>query len=1084
MSNQQKLSKLRKEYGAGNIAIAEAFVALLKITKSDKLYPSAIEWTVLRIKSDSDLLSPRDAKQFSEDNKEKRVGRIHKKIISEIESLYKVNEVIEGLKPVTASKLDQPISTKPLPSPDPGKKLNPEVKLESNAERIEKGDSVTLNWTSKNAVKIKRTNIPGVTTKTPVNGFIKVDDIRRRRDFYIIVENSKGETAESKVTTLVETLGYKKRLERGEDPREEVGLQTQREFYSPGTRAKRLISPNVRPPKEDISEEKKEATIPQISSLNDNIVLNIDKTLTGILKVLTTQLKFNQNIFEKERKSLEDSRRLRKEEAMEESKGIPGGKLMQKGAEQMLSPFKVIVDKILNFLLFTFLGRAFTEIMDWMNDPKNKEKVEALGRFLKDFWPLIVGAALLFLTPLGDFILGTTIFLYGSYKTLKKLKNLIDRFVFKKNGKVGTKPAIKPSGKPLGKPAATTAEAFRKKLIQDAAKKKLAKEVLAKPGVTLRGKILPGAGYVSATADDAAKILAKQPSRKMPFSPKGIRGGNLVTGVLTTLVELFKPQIQDVVGEIYGKMGVGIQNLSDDQLKKELQEEFDNDRLRLLQKEAEKRDIKLSTGGKIFSGLVTEKDGKKVSGFGKDTQAFPIAGSKTVAILAGGESVLQPGVREEIIKEKGFDVLAYNKGSNANNPQKINANVSLMNTGGIVGSSSPANLNTSNKSGLDLHQKQFIHRAMQMGLTDPKELSAFMSQVHVEQGGDFSKPRRELYDSSVNDPPGKPGYQYFSGYANPKLGLGNRNTDDAYAYRGRGFLQLTGRANYEDIGKRIGVDLLNDPDLILRDKNISMDASIEYWKTRVRPSIQNWDNIFDVSRMVNNPSARGSNEINHFNERVDKFKYYSNISPTDYALPQTKSASAQSQKPNILQPVINTLGAVKSDVKKILQPAINTLGVVKSNVKKMLPEPAINVLRNIKSSIPFMQKKKYGGFIDSFSGTNLPYSQDNILMRAEVGEYVIPKIATQKIGLKVLDKISSLDPNFKVKNPEISTPKPLSRNSYDSMPIVLPPITQGYGEANSSSTSGTDVPKFSASPNNISAIDARSSLTKIYGIVG
>ena len=407
-----------------------------------------------------------------------------------------------------------------------------------------------------------------------------------------------------------------------------------------------------------------------------------------------------------------------------------------------------------------------------------------------------------------------------------------------------------------------------------------------------------------------------------------------------------------------------------------------------------------------------------------------------------------------------------------------------MNTGGIVGSSSPANLNTSNKSGLDLHQKQFIHRAMQMGLTDPKELSAFMSQVHVEQGGDFSKPRRELYDSSVNDPPGKPGYQYFSGYANPKLGLGNRNTDDAYAYRGRGFLQLTGRANYEDIGKRIGVDLLNDPDLILRDKNISMDASIEYWKTRVRPSIQNWDNIFDVSRMVNNPSARGSNEINHFNERVDKFKYYSNISPTDYALPQTKSASAQSQKPNILQPVINTLGAVKSDVKKILQPAINTLGVVKSNVKKMLPEPAINVLRNIKSSIPFMQKKKYGGFIDSFSGTNLPYSQDNILMRAEAGEYVIPKIATQKIGLKVLDKISSLDPNFKVKNPEISTPKPLSRNSYDSMPIVLPPITQGYGEANSSSTSGTDVPKFSASPNNISAIDARSSLTKIYGIVG
>ena len=987
MSNQQKLSKLRKEYGAGNIAIAEAFVALLKITKSDKLYPSAIEWTVLRIKSDSDLLSPRDAKQFSEDNKEKRVGRVHKKIISEIESLYKVNEVIEGLKPVTASKLDQPISTKPLPSPDPGKKLNPEVKLESNAERIEKGDSVTLNWTSKNAVKIKRTNIPGVTTKTPVNGFIKVDDIRRRRDFYIIVENSKGETAESKVTTLVETLEYKKRLERGEEPREEVGLQTQREFYSPGTRAKRLISPNVRPSKEDISEEKKEATIPQISSLNDNIVLNIDKTLTGILKVLTTQLKFNQNIFEKERKSLEDSRRLRKEETMEESKGIPGGKLMQKGAEQMLSPFKVIVDKILNFLLFTFLGRAFTEIMDWMNDPKNKEKVEALGRFLKDFWPLIAGAALYFFTQLGGFINGTIKLLWGFTKLMK---TLIPKML-SLSKLIVTNPYL------MGLAAVVVGSIARVK----------EKERL---GPVLEEKDL--------------QIKKELEDEKTPWYKKlGLLFAQQETSKFTAESQQILPIFP--TGSMYGN----------------------------------------STGGKIFSGMVTEKDGKSISGAGKDTQAFPVMGGG-IAVLQPNETVLQPGVRETIIKEKGFDVLAYNKGSNANNPQKINANVSLMNTGGIVGSSSPANLNTSNKSGLDLHQKQFIRRAMQMGLTDPKELSAFMSQVHVEQGGDFSKPRRELYDSSVNDPPGKPGYQYFSGYANPKLGLGNRNTDDAYAYRGRGFLQLTGRANYEDIGKRIGVDLLNDPDLILRDKNISMDASIEYWKTRVRPSIQNWDNIFDVSRMVNNPSARGSNEINHFNERVDKFKYYSNISPTDYALPQTKSASAQSQKPNILQPVINTLGAVKS------------------NVKKMLPEPAINVLRNIKSSIPFMQKKKYGGFIDSFSGTNLPYSQDNILMRAEAGEYVIPKIATQKIGLKVLDKISSLDPNFKVKNPEISTPKPLSRNSYDSMPIVLPPITQGYGEANSSSTSGTDVPKFSASPNNISAIDARSSLTKIYGIVG
>jgi hypothetical protein len=152
--------------------------------------------------------------------------------------------------------------------------------------------------------------------------------------------------------------------------------------------------------------------------------------------------------------------------------------------------------------------------------------------------------------------------------------------------------------------------------------------------------------------------------------------------------------------------------------------------------------------------------------------------------------------------------------------------------------------------------------------------------------------------------------------------------------------------------------------------------------------------------------------------------------------------------------------------------------------QQSIPQRMFNfVEQKIKNLLP---KKKYGGLISEFDGEKLPYAQDNILMRAEKNEYVVPRIAVEKIGLNVLDKISSLDPNFKMQRSvgSLTTPKPLSRNSYDSMPIVLPPITQGYGEANSSSTSGTDVPKFSASPNNTSAIDARSSLTKIYGIVG
>lgn len=52
-------------------------------------------------------------------------------------------------------------------------------------------------------------------------------------------------------------------------------------------------------------------------------------------------------------------------------------------------------------------------------------------------------------------------------------------------------------------------------------------------------------------------------------------------------------------------------------------------------------------------------------------------------------------------------------------------------------------------------------------------------------------------------------------YAN-RMGNGNAASGDGFKYRGRGYIQITGRDKYAAFGKFIGEDCLDDPDIIAR----------------------------------------------------------------------------------------------------------------------------------------------------------------------------------------------------------------------------------------------------------------------------
>jgi len=80
--------------------------------------------------------------------------------------------------------------------------------------------------------------------------------------------------------------------------------------------------------------------------------------------------------------------------------------------------------------------------------------------------------------------------------------------------------------------------------------------------------------------------------------------------------------------------------------------------------------------------------------------------------------------------------------------------------------------------------------------------------------------------------------------------LGNTHKGDGRRFKGRGLLQLTGRANYTEYGKALGLDLVGRPE-IAAEPATSLLIACEYWKRRkINPACDN-DDLRAVTIKVN-----------------------------------------------------------------------------------------------------------------------------------------------------------------------------------------------------------------------------------------
>ena len=98
--------------------------------------------------------------------------------------------------------------------------------------------------------------------------------------------------------------------------------------------------------------------------------------------------------------------------------------------------------------------------------------------------------------------------------------------------------------------------------------------------------------------------------------------------------------------------------------------------------------------------------------------------------------------------------------------------------------------------------------------------------------------------------------------------LGNVNPGDGVKYKGRGLLQITGRANYQEMSMLLDVDLITRPEL-LEEPTLAVASACHWWSkraTRINKLADRGD-IEAVTRIING----GLNGI------VERAKLYTNI---------------------------------------------------------------------------------------------------------------------------------------------------------------------------------------------------------------
>ena len=171
----------------------------------------------------------------------------------------------------------------------------------------------------------------------------------------------------------------------------------------------------------------------------------------------------------------------------------------------------------------------------------------------------------------------------------------------------------------------------------------------------------------------------------------------------------------------------------------------------------------------------------------------------------------------------------------------------------------------------EVHASALEQARVSSSINNPRCLAHFMGQVYVETAGftvldenlNYRDPERlDLLFRAVNGIEDakaliQKGPQAIANrvYAN-RLGNGDEASGDGWRYRGSGYKQLTGRANFRKIGSIIGMDLEGNADLA-REPKAAARVAFAYWDACHCSPLAEQGDVDGITEKVNGPAKLG-----------------------------------------------------------------------------------------------------------------------------------------------------------------------------------------------------------------------------------